>query len=136
MSKFSFIIWGWKADPLKFKDKFKDGASSVIFIFWFSFVAIVFVTNFGFIMFKFLFVFLPPFSLFKRKKLFAIWEFFSSWVTLKGKLALCSGIGAINLFSVWNGCRNVSTSSGFFDSGWVFWEFINILVGFIFDWII
>ena len=70
----------------------------MLFIFVTSF-AIVLVTNFGFIMFIFLVLFLAPLSLFKNKKLFEIFESFSFWMTLKGKLILCSGIDVIILFS-------------------------------------
>ena len=129
LSMFSFIIWGWKAELLKFKDKFKDGVSSVILIFLFSFEVIVLVTNLGLIIF--LLLFLPPLSLFKSKKLFGIFEFFSFWITLKGKLT-CSGIGEAIFGSTGEGGWNESDSSGFFDNCSIFWEFVNILVGFIF----
>ena len=131
LSLFSFIIWGWKAEPLKFKVKLREGFSSTIFIFEFSFV-IVLVTNLGLIIFIFLPLLLPLLSLFISKKLFDMWDSFSPWTTLKGKFILCSGIGEIIFVSCWFGTRKESVSSGFFINGWVFWEFEKILFWFIF----
>ena len=125
------FIWGWKAELLKFKDKFKDGASSCNFNFELSFV-IVLVTNFGLIIFMLLLLFLPPLSFVKSMKLFGIFESFSFWITLKGKLKLYSGIGVIILVSWGFGTRKAFVAEGFFGRFWAFWGFENILFWFIF----